>query len=651
MLSKNGCMINIEHKRGLARTMYLHMGYKLMEISEYLDVPYATVCSWKKRGGWDELPVYKKIQDALDARYRFLVSKPDKSEQDIREISILGREMRMHEMHAKRLENYENKPTSAKDFQPKRKNSGRKKNAVKNYLSPEQVEQLEEAFHDRLFEHQKHWYDNIHHRIRNIMKSRQVGATDYFSHEALVDGILHGRNKNFLSASRAQALLFRSYIVAFVYRITGVELKGGGGGTEPLVIRTDEHSHTEFRFLSTNSNSAQGPHGDVIIDEYFWIRDFKKLRRVASAMATHSHWRLVYISTPSTVNHQAYPFWSGEHFNKGRKKADHVTLDISHQALKEGRLCEDGQWRQIVTLDDAVALGFDLADPEQLQAEYPMDEYRNLFLCEFIDDSASVFKFESLQKCMVDTLALSAKNHRKHWKDYEPSLDKPLGNMPVWLGYDPSRTTDAAAIAIVAPPLKPGGKFRVIERERIYGKSFRAQANVIKKYTEKYNVEKMAMDVTGLGLGVFELIKDGDENNDPIFPGVKPIHYSPESKTALVMKGVDVVETNRLEFDTGATDLVKAFLTIYRTSTDNGTVTYKAKRTAETGHADEAFAVLHALTFEPLNNKRRQMKVRVSKGRRKKNNHDGHASNDFMGSNIINLNFSPRILHDYQQAA
>lgn len=649
-------MINIEHKRDLASTMYLHMGYSLKQISEYLDIPYATVTSWKQRGGWDELPAYKKIIDALDARYRFLISKPDKNDQDLRELKILGREMRMYELSQKKLQNYEQK-TSTKDFQPKRKRSGRKQNKVKNYLNPEQVAKLEAAFHGRLFAHQQVWYDNIHHRIRNIMKSRQVGATDYFSHEGLIDGILNGRNKNFLSASRAQALLFRTYIVKFVYRITGVELKGGGG-VEPLFISTDDHAYTEFRFLSTNSNSAQGPHGDVIIDEYFWIRDFKKLRRVSSAMATHKHLRLVYISTPSTVNHQAYPFWSGEHFNRGRKKADHINLDISHEALKNGRLCEDGQWRQIVTLDDAIALGFDLADRDQLMAEYPMDEYRNLFMCVFIDDSSSVFKFESLQKCMVDTLEINKGGQRKRWKDFEPTANRPLGNTPVWLGYDPSRTTDAAAIAIVAPPLRPGGKFRIIERIRFSGKSFRIQANMIKKYTEKYNVVKMAMDVTGLGIGVFELIKDGDEVNDPIFSGVKPIHYSADSKKELVMKGVDVIESGRLEFDSGASDLVKAFLTIYRTATDNGTVTYKAKRTAETGHADEAFAVLHCFTFEPLNNKRRKMKVRVSNARKRKQQQKDDYSfpgdsiiNNIINHKIINVNFSKRTFYEYQQAA
>jgi Lon protease-like protein len=84
------------------------------------------------------------------------------------------------------------------------------------------------------------------------------------------------------------------------------------------------------------------------------------------------------------------------------------------------------------------------------------------------------------------------------------------------------------------------------------------------------------------------------------------------------MKGLDIVEAKRLEMDTSAVDMVKALMSIYRTTTDNGTVTYKARRTDTTGHADEAFALLHALSFEPLTGEKRKMTVRTSKARRER---------------------------------
>jgi uncharacterized protein YjcR len=52
-----------------------------------------------------------------------------------------------------------------------------------------------------MFEYQRHWWEaGIKHRIRNVLKSRQIGATYYFAREALIDALVTGRNQIFLSA-------------------------------------------------------------------------------------------------------------------------------------------------------------------------------------------------------------------------------------------------------------------------------------------------------------------------------------------------------------------------------------------------------------------------------------------------------------------
>uniref|UniRef100_UPI0020CF9D9C terminase large subunit domain-containing protein n=1 Tax=Salmonella enterica TaxID=28901 RepID=UPI0020CF9D9C len=43
------------------------------------------------------------------------------------------------------------------------------------------------------------------------------------------------------------------------------------------------------------------------------IPKFQELRKVASGMAIHKKWRQTYFSTPSSLTHSAYPFWSGAH--------------------------------------------------------------------------------------------------------------------------------------------------------------------------------------------------------------------------------------------------------------------------------------------------------------------------------------------------
>jgi hypothetical protein len=280
------------------------------------------------------------------------------------------------------------------------------------------------------------------------------------------------------------------------------------------------------------------------------------------------------------------------------------TLDISHTALKSGRHCEDGQWRQIVTLQDAIDLGFDRVDLDLKRIEYSPDEFRNLFECGFIDDSASVFSLEMIQKCMVDTLELDKQNHRVRWLDFDPDARRPLGNKEVWLGFDPSRTRDNSAYVIVAPPDDQHPKFRVLEKGQWNNRTFEYQALRIKELIERYNVRRIAIDTTGMGQGVYEKTKE-------LVSGAKivPILYSAESKAELVTRGIDIFHNKRIELDSGWADLGKALMTIYRTSTDNGTLTFKARRTNTTGHADLAFALLHALSFEPLTGRRKRGRV------------------------------------------
>jgi len=141
----------------------------------------------------------------------------------------------------------------------------------------------------------------------------------------------------------------------------------------------------------------------------------------------------------------AYPFWFGAQFNKGRAKADRVDIDLSHASLAAGRLCADGQFRQIVTVEDAVCGGYDLFDLEQLRKRYSSEDYQNLLMCVFMDDLASVFQLAMLQKCMVESWEV--------WDDFEALALRPFGWKEVWIGYDPAKGTqngDSTGCVVIA---------------------------------------------------------------------------------------------------------------------------------------------------------------------------------------------------------
>ncbi|MFS7382709.1 terminase ATPase subunit family protein [Rahnella inusitata] len=550
-------------------------GFSVRQIGEMLSQKTPTVQSWKTRDQWEAIAPISRVETSMEARLIQLVMKDVKEGKDYKEIDLLGRQIE----RLARVNRY-NHTGSEADLNPNvaNRNKGERKAPDKNVFSDEAIEKLGDIFIETSFEYQRGWHQaGLQHRIRNILKSRQIGATFYFAREALIDALTTGRNQIFLSASKAQAHVFKNYIIDFARQVD-VDLKG-----DPIVLPNG----ARLIFLGTNVRTAQSYTGNLYLDEYFWIPKFQELRKVASGMSLHKKWRSTYFSTPSSLAHSAYPFWSGELFNKGRRnKSDRIDLDLTHSHLSKGVLCDDGQWRQIVTVEDALSGGCNLFDLEQLQLEYSPAEYENLLMCEFVDDQASVFPFAELQGCMVDSL--------DEWEDFDPYLKRPFAYRPVWIGYDPSHTGDSAGCAVIAPPVVSGGKFRVLERHQWKGMDFAAQAKSIEELTNRYAVEYIGIDATGIGQGVFQLVQQ-------FFPAAREIRYSPEVKTALVLKAKDTISSGRLEYDTGHTDITASFMAIRKTMTASGNrSTYEASRSEEASHADVAWAIMHALLNEPL---------------------------------------------------
>lgn len=570
--------VNVVDTRRKAQLMYW-AGYIITEISRQLDVPVSTIASWKKRDKWDEVSPVGRIEASIEARLVLLNMKEVKSGSDFKEIDLLMRQVE----RIARIKKYSNGGGNEADLNPKiaNRNKGERKKAEQNAISEEQAEALINGFLSGMFFYQKAWHKaGTQHRVRNILKSRQIGATYYFAHEALVDALVTRRNQIFISASKKQALQFRAYIVDYAKRTADVDLKG-----ETITLPNG----AQLIFLGTNSKTAQSYHGNLYFDEIFWVNNFEEIRKVAAGMAAQKQYRITYFSTPSSITHSAYRLWSGKLFNAKRPKAEQVEIDISHANLKNGKLCGDGIWRQIVNIEDAEKGGCDLFDIAQLKLENSPDEFEQLFMCEFIDDNQSVFKFSMMQRCGVDTMEV--------WKDYNFShgYARPFGNRDVWLGYDPSYSGDRSALVIIAPPKVDGGKFRLLEYQTFKGGDFQEQANAILAMCERYNVTRLAIDNTGLGVGVSEIVVKSR-------PDATLLTYSAELKSKMVLKGLDVIGKGRFEFDTmHAVEVGSSFMAIKKQLTNSQRqITYVADRSEEASHADLAWACLQVLINEPF---------------------------------------------------
>ncbi|ENU43019.1 hypothetical protein F985_03918 [Acinetobacter seifertii] len=551
-------------------------GWKITDIAEVLDEKERTIQAWKTRDEWEKTKPENRVAQAIEARLITLIFKNKKSSGDMKEVDLLMRELE----RLARIERYRDTGKES-DLNPniQNRNAVAKKQKKPNTFTEQEVEILITAFEENLYDYQWDWYRAGNQRTRAILKSRQIGATYYFAREAFIDALKTGRNQIFLSASKAQAHIFKTYIQQFAFEHTGVELKG-----DPIIIGNNQANLT---FLGTNARTAQGHHGNFYFDEFFWTYGFNELNKVASGMAMHKKWRKTYFSTPSTMAHQAYAFWTGERYNRGRPKDQRLNIDVSHDALKRGRYCEDKLWRQIVTILDAENGGCDLFDIDELRFEYSAEEFANLLMCQFIDDGASIFPLNMLQACMVDSW--------EAWsEDYKPFHIRPLASRPVWVGYDPAETGDSAGLVVVAPPSVANGKFRILERHQFRGMDFKSQAEQIRQITLRYNVTYIGLDTTGMGTGVAQLVRQ-------FFPALTTFSYSPEVKTQLVLKTLDVIRNGRLEFDAGHTDIAQSLMSIKKTLTaSQRQMTFTAGRSEEIGHADLAWALMHAVYNEPL---------------------------------------------------
>ncbi|MNJ26788.1 Terminase-like family protein [compost metagenome] len=579
-------------ERRAAKFLYWSM-WRLVDIARLLGQPEGTIASWKSRDKWDEADHLEKMAGVTEARYVALTMKAAKTGLDFKEIDLLSRQA---ERFA-RIRRYQKPDGHEGDLNPNvaKRNAGDKKKPERNRITADQVEVLKAALLKQLFGYQEVWWSKRDLRNRMLLKSRQIGATYYFALEALIVALETGKNQIFLSASKSQAHVFKGYIRAFVMKEIGVELSG-----DPIVIdRGDDDEgkileQPTLYFLGTNARTAQGYHGDFYFDEFFWTFGFDTLKKVASGIAMQKRYRKTYFSTPSSVTHEAYKFWTGEEWNRKRPKDKRRDFDVSWAALNaDGVVGPDRIWRHVVTIEDAERLGCDLFDLDELRDEYSAPEFDNLLMCGFVDDTLSVFPMAMLAPCMVDP--------EDDWPDVDKAriligMGRPYAG-EVWLSYDPTgdgENADAAGLVVVAPPTTPGGKFRVLERRQFKGSRFDDQAEVIRKYTKRYRVTKIDIDKTGIGDAVFQLVQT-------FFPTVTGHQYDAFLKTQMVYKALDVILKHRLQFDQEFKDLAGALMSIRRTMTASGRkVTYEAARTKDSGHADLGWALLQCLFNEPI---------------------------------------------------
>lgn len=576
-----------------ARTLYARR-LTPKEIAAELNIPPRTIYNWAEKYDWKSLIDHESIEEAIARRINVLTPRDNKSEIELQELrDLVAHHVKLiaqRNKHAERMAQIQataqNSP--AQEIDPATGEPRKKRRYRKNDVSELSAEKLDQWAQNTLFEYQLYCRAHKNEDWRFILKSRQIGMTWYFAFEAFEDAVLTGKNQIFFSASKAQAEIFKQYIIEIADQAFGINLRSTGN---KIVLSNG----AVLRFLSTNASTAQGYRGNLYGDEVFWIQKFIKLHEVASAMTTHDGFRITYFSTPSAKTHQAYKVWTGDQWKDDDPQRKVIPFPTDKSLQTEGQLCPDTIWRYVITMEAAIAGGLSkLVSIDRLRNRYGETTFNMLYMCIFVDSKDAVFRFSDLEKCAVDAT---------RWADYDPRAARPFGDREVWAGFDPARTGDNSTFVIVAPPVFAVERFRVLAIYHWQGVNFSYQAAQIKELMTRFNITHIGIDITGIGRGVYELVSKFAPRE------ARPIHYSVESKTSLVLKMIDSVERRRIEWSKDAIDevggqraeIIPSFMAIRRTTTaSGGAMTFVAERSEATGHADIFFALSHAMINEPL---------------------------------------------------
>ena len=546
---------------------------------------------WAKEDAWTQESPLETMQQAVSFRYNALLDmERPLTPQEREECEWLSNEM----LKLGKVANVTESGSNGKGRTPGIKNGeGKPKKAKKNDVSHLTAEDFRQFREQHLFPHQLDWYnagqekyldtetgkEMLRNVIRFILKSRKIGATWFFAFEAFEDAVLNGNNQAFISATRFQAEVFKGYISAIAKEFFGCELSGN-----PTVLKNGDKETTLY-YLSTNHLSAQTVGGCVYFDEVFWTRGFARLYDVASPIASFIEHRITLISTPSAISHEAYPKWTGKEYNDGLPPEQQIHFSTKKKDLKNGRLCEDGIWRQVVTLEDAVERGFNRISVKQMKQRTAPDKYRNFYNCDFVDDANSYFKLSQILALAQDPLEVDG------WK---PNTPRPYGNRPTSVGYDPGGKVHFDAAALLSVPTKDTEPFNLLDFRLMRNMPTLDQFGVVKEWMDSYNVIHFEFDTTGPG-------QDMEKYALREFPNCTPVRYNPAYKTAMVNKMASLVSTGRFCYDAQHREVPLAFMTVYQTTTpQTGQITYASHETQEAGHGDLFWAIGHGVMCEEL---------------------------------------------------
>lgn len=321
--------------------------------------------------------------------------------------------------------------------------------------------------------------------------------------------------------------------------------------------------------LPANPDTARGFSGNVVLDEFAFHRDSRKIWTALYPTITRGY-KIRVISTPNGKSGKFYELWSGDN---GWSKHE---VDI-YQAVRDGLPIDIEELRE----------GCDSED-----------DWLQEYCCTFIDEASAFLTFELIAGCESED---------------EASIVLPDGFVPqgdLYLGLDIGRKKDLSVIWLYE---KLGDVFYTRAVEEMLRMKFRDQKEILYEYLRLPRMRMACIDCTGLGANLAE-----DAQLDFGRSRVEQVTFTPASKGEMAVHQHQVFEDRQARIPVQK-NIRNDLHSVKKIVTAANNIRYDADRN-ENGHADRFWAsalALHAgqTEFAPVEYRSVQhRKIRRRKG-------------------------------------
>lgn len=461
------------------------------------------------------------------------------------------------------------------------------------------------AWSSRFFDFQKDWiFDDSNLAVMN--KSRQIGTSFSTAAVGTVWGAFHGELTTIISIGQeesdvvldkarrhAQVLEALGSKMARMVRSNANEIVFASGGSIHALPSTGGRSFT----------------GNVFLDEFAYQQHAKKVWDAAAPVALLGDYRMRVVSTPNGIGNEFSNLVELAREGGGLITKEMLsTMDASPelaQRLLKAMADPRYRWKlHEVTIEDAIAQKYpvDIAKCWALAQGDPR-LFKQMFMCSFLDTVLQYISTDLINQCT------STENLLKYAKDAGATF---------FAGLDIGREVDLSCLCVVARIL---GRCYVVHIETMKRTDGEGLEAMVDRAFELYNIERLVIDETGLGVFPAERIKKKHSELIDVphrRPRVEPLPFTPNNK-ALFVTGLhsamtqsqlvlpandnalpklvinDADGTPHLVNEPGTAEkLRKEIASIQRVVTDAANVQYRTPRTKD-GHGDRAWALMLAM--------------------------------------------------------